>query len=736
MGATIDPKSIANAAKKLDLSGPASAISKVANTVSGGVAAVGAFFSSARGTKLPLPNPLFSYASYTYSLGISVLTTDDYNNPDSTYMAGKRLPLICKSANADPGNRVNTVYGKSDFFIDNLEIDSLIGNEKGNNTNATKMRFSITEPYSMGLFMISVQQAAQAANHPNWHDAPFLLTIQFRGNTETGSMLPIAGTTRFIPFIFTNVSSKVTGAGTVYECDALPYNAPAMNKNHASLKSDTSIRGKTVQQMLQTGENSLQVALNARAKQLKADKVVKEADEYLILFPPEFASSTPASGDKENKTTATTNTTSSASEADILKRLGVSRDSKTGLLAQSAETCNILGKANMNFSVTNKGDAPVGNEGKVYDEKKETLVRGNNVIDFKEGDFRFSQDSDVFNAINQVLLQSQFPKQTLDPTKLSKEGYKEWWRIETQVYIKNTDANDTSTGEKPKIIVYRIIPYSVHLSKVASNNVQAPGFEELRKQAVKVYNYIYTGKNVDILKFNIEYNASFYQHMNSDGFKRNQDVQTNLKNSGANEKKDEIKVADGAPPSKAPGTAPSATTFSKTSTGTDSKGGGGGDTVATRAARLFHDAITKGTDMQLLNMDIIGDPYYIAQSGQGNYTAKPTEFKNLNNDGTVNYQNGEVDIIVNFRSPTDINQFTGLYNIDRADPNKQKSTPVLGFSGLYQIVKVVSRFKTGSFTQSLEGLRRRGQENKTVGTKAQALNASTPATPPPAEKGK
>ena len=33
--------------------------------------------------------------------------------------------------------------------------------------------------------------------------------------------------------------------------------------------------------------------------------------------------------------------------------------------------------------------------------------------------------------------------------------------------------------------------------------------EELKKQAVKVYEYIYTGHNVDILKFNITYQNNF-----------------------------------------------------------------------------------------------------------------------------------------------------------------------------------------------------------------------------------
>jgi hypothetical protein len=110
--------------------------------------------------------------------------------------------------------------------------------------------------------------------------------------------------------------------------------------------------------------------------------------------------------------------------------------------------------------------------------------------------------------------------------------------------------------------------------------------------------------------------------------------------------------------------------------------------------------------MMQLSLDIIGDPYYIAQSGQGNYTAKPTEHKNLNADGTVNWQNGEVDIIINFRTPLDLEHATGLYKFSAG-----KSAPVAMWSGLYKVNTLTSKFQGGKFTQSLSGFRRPQQEN-------------------------
>ena len=718
LGATVSSAadSVSSTVSDLETSA-ASALDSVTDSVSGALTAVGSFLKTATAkTKFPIPNPLFNYASYTYSIGISALTTSDYNSPDSSYMAGKRLPLICKSGNADPSNRVNTLYGKSDFFVDNLEINSLIGNEKGNNSNATKMTFDIMEPYSMGLFMISLQQAAEDADHPNWHDAPFLLSIQFRGNTETGQIVNIPNTSRYIPFTFTKIDSNVTAAGTVYHCTALPYNATTMNKNHSTLKNDISISGKTVQEMLQTGKKSLQAALNEKAKEMLKEDPAYVPDEYIILFPAAVASGAKSSGNSEAKSSATANPKDVVATDKLLQSIGVTTDSATGLMIQDAAACNALGKAQITFSTDIKGDSPSNEEKTVVDDKG-NVIRGKNVINFKESDFRFGQNTDVFNAINQTLLQSQFPGQTLDPTKISKEGYKGWWRIEVQQYIKPTKANFKKTGTRPKIHVFRVIPYDVHISKVSSINVEPYGVKELARTVVKDYQYIYTGKNVDIIKFNIDYSASYYQKMGSDGF-RTLDEKARLKEAAATEKESKLKgLPDGAEPSKKSGSVPGQVSRGMTDTPTDNLGGGSMETSATRAARMFHNAITEGTDTQRLTMDIIGDPYYIAQSGTGVYVSKP-DSHNLNKDGTINYQSGEVDISVTFRSPSDLNQSTGLFNI--------KSTPILGYSGLYYVIKLVNHFKNGVFTQTLECLKRHGSGATVKGTKEQGLNTKTP----------
>jgi acyl-CoA thioesterase FadM len=48
-----------------------------------------------------------------------------------------------------------------------------------------------------------------------------------------------------------------------------------------------------------------------------------------------------------------------------------------------------------------------------------------------------------------------------------------------------------------------------------------------------------------------------------------------------------------------------------------------------------------GKDMMQIEMEIHGDPYWLASSGTGNYRAKETMYTNVNSDLSVDIHNGE-----------------------------------------------------------------------------------------------
>jgi hypothetical protein len=712
-------------------SGPATGLSGVFDNVTG-------FLNSFTGilkkldVKLPLPNPLFNYASYDYVLGIGCLSDDEANAPDATYMSGSRIDLICKSANADLNNRVQTAYGKFDFFIDNLVLEQSIGFENDLNSNVTDISFNITEPYSMGMFFISLETLARNKGHQNWRDATWILTIEFRGNLETGKMGTIPTTFRCIPFIITDIDMTVDANGAIYQIGAMPTSQVALTNEYKNFKTEVSIDGASVQELLQTGPNSLQVYLNTLADEEAARRGPDFVpDEYVILFPKDWSSATSKTVTEDaGATTDLTLTPTGLKSILGVTRVDPVKPGTRGNLQQDGDDCNELGRGIIDVDGKRTPTPPTRKNNEVVDDAGNIIKSKINTIkDPKTSNFKFPQGSDIPNAINQVLLKSDFVRQTLGPEALTAEGWRKWWRLDMQVYKITTDANLSYTGEKPKVIVIRVIPYNVHASRVTAPNIKVKGFDVLKNHVVKEYNYIYTGKNVDIIDFKIFFDNGFITSMLADSFSKNSDVITGTQQGAGKENEPLNPVGKGNNPEV--GVIPTITKFFKTLTNTDKKGGSGPDSVVTRSARLFHDAITKTqSDMIELDMTIIGDPYYIAHSGMGNYTGSSTQdSSHLLDDGSINYQNGEVDVVVNFRTPIDINQGTGLYTFT----GTTLGAPVNAWSGIYRLTEVTSTFKAGEFKQKLGGYRRPYQEASTEDDNSKLFNTGGGKESVPAE---
>lgn len=711
--------------RTLSSAGPAKGLTQAVDSVKGVLTRFGSAFSGGSNVKLPLPNPLHSYASHTYSIGIGCLSDAEANAPDATYMRGGRIDLLCKSAGADPNNRVATPYGKSEFYVDNVVLKGQVGFQNGLNSNIIDLSFDIIEPYSMGLLVIAMQILAQKKGYDNWRDATYVLTIGFRGNTETGQILNIPNTFRCIPFIITNWTMDVNQAGAVYKFEAMATNMEAFSDANHVAKSDMTITGASVVQLLQQGKNSLQVALNRRAALLVRDKPGMIPDRYIITFPKNTATANQGSaGSSENTDGATTNSEINVnSYDDVLKIIGVTYNEESNNYIQAYGDLNHLGESIIDFDRTRSGDKPMAKPDQAYNNADGTFTKGKIVVDPDQYDFKFPQGSDISQAINEVLLKSKFIKETLDPSNILPGGYRGYWRIDTKVYRINTDANDGYTAQKPRIFVYRVTPYNVHAANLIASYVRPPGLEELRKQVVKEYNYIYTGKNIDIVKFNFTFDNAYGAFLSGDTLDRSQDSILRSSQSQKNaEPEDSKKVTvgigkGGTPPSdKTKASTPTIAKFFKTLTGTGNRGGSGLDSEATRAARLWHDMVTRSDqNMQNINMEILGDPYYIMCSGTGNYTSAPGVAPSVHADGSINFEDAEVYITINFRTPIDINQATGLYNFKGVD----QSVPLLSWSGLYRVTDVTNTFSSGDFRQVIHAGRMPYQEGETEATPSQ-----------------
>jgi len=694
--------------------GSASGLSGILNSVTGAFSSLSKFFKKLEGVKLPLHNPLHTYASYDYVLSFACLSVNEVSNPDKTYMKGAPLTLICKSGNADPSNRINTAYGKFDFFFQNLVFDVATQIDI-NMTGNYKIDFNIIEPYSMGMFFEALEAAAERLGYATWRSAVWLIAIEFRGNTETGSMVPVPNTKRYIPLEIRDIQMHVDDRGCRYDISGIPSNMLALADNAAMFNTDISADGATVAEALQSGELSLQVALNKFEKEKVAKGIQEKANQYLIYFPID-PSSYPEAGAVtavESVISAVIDPGTAGGTSDAIKtKFQLETSNITNDLAQQLGNLNDIGIAELGNDPTREGDSPAVKDSLTYDRDSGTFFGGAlGTRDPSLGNFKFDQKTTIQNAINQVIIQSNYVKTKLDPSALDENGYRDWWSIRTQVYPLSS-TKDSVTGDIPRLYVYKVVPYKAHASRLKAQSQAIPGIKLLSQQAVKQYNYIYTGKNDDILAINIDVNRSFFNIMPADGNTENADSKTNERQGSGSEggSTKPITIGLGGSTTNTKGT-PSFVNFVGSLFKSDGHGGGGTERPATRAARAFMDAIASDKDVYNITMTIMGDPYYIAHSGTGNYTASATQFINLNSDYTMAYENGEVDIVINFRTPIDLNQGTGLYSFSGGT----KSSPMIRFSGLYCVTNVSNHFQDGKFIQYISAMRRNDQESNAVG---------------------
>jgi len=674
--------------------------------------------------KPPFSNVLHSYATYNYIFTMSILDKTRIGVPARTYKKGDIGQIIFKSASGDPKNRVPIgKYGSFDFFIDDVNITSQMGLDLvSGNTNSSIITFKITEPYSMGMFLHALEVGAKQMGYENYASAPILLTIEFIGNlnpSEYGvsseQLTKIEKTTRHIPIKIMKAEMSVTHAGSIYDVTACAWNDAAQSTTYMTAQSDLSITGSTVQELLQSGENSLEAVLNKRWMD-EAVKAKKDPDQLLILFPkdPKTDSGVTSVFKSFSATIDPNSMNNIVTLRDVLNVKPVTL-ADVEVLVQDTNNVNAFGTASMNFNVYDGVSTPFAENSVVYDDKTKTYTRGNLTIKANKGntvgDMKFSQGADIRAIINEVILMSDYGQKVLKKEEVEKQkGKISWWRLDFQSYPIDSDKNKYATGDAPKLVVVRVVPYTVSSAVFLPSNKADPYIKDRLKEAIKSYDYIYTGKNYDIISFDINFKYAVYQGL------------FDVKNTGDQKlKEQQAPLAEPEKPkSQESGYLSSllynieelvddVNPFKKrvktdvTSTSSSLKGGSLADTEATKIAKHAHDLILSGVHLMTATVKIIGDPYFLGDSGLGNYTAPETQYSNLNADGCINYQNGEVDIALNFKTPIDIDPAIGTYEFGGLEL-------VSSFSGLYRVLKCENNFSKGKFTQELTLSRCIGQD--------------------------
>lgn len=674
------------------------------------------------------PNPLDHYSSYNSIFTFSVITPDEYNNPDASYKAGSLGAIIFRSGGGYPENRIPTAFdvhpisnpnGKFEFYIDNVEINTIMSYDpKTQASNHNTVKFDVLEPFSMGMFLQTLQIAARGAGYYNYLEAVYLLTVEFIGFDDLGNVTTIENTTRHFPLKMTDAAMTVSGDGCRYHVSTVAHHLSAVSDLFNEVPGDISISGTSVQELLQSGDNSLQKIINDRYYELASPtKTQKVPDEIVILFPlsnisTEINPNMVMFGSDDKGATLSPTSANIMFENSMGLEMGVN-----GNMIQSESDMNAIGRSPMGNNMSVGGTPTKVKSDEAQPDGNKPVAQNKVVYDATNRSMVFKQGTTITNIITQVVLNSGFCANIVQSAKESPDGLVDWFRIETQTFfLKSTEANLKTQNRLAVLRVYKVIPYTIHASRLLSVGSKMPGYDRLTAHVVKQYNYLYSGVNVDILKFDLNFKASFYNSINADGSQLNMGA-SNQQRFGAGGKT-ETPITNVGNQTPDPNSM-SPMVNNHRINDRYMKNPGIYDSYRTVIAKQFHQAMMEGTDMITASMTIMGDPYYLADSGMGNYSNSGSNLVNITDTGAVDYQNGQVDIIVNYRTPIDIgddgNMSFGGNEIDT------------GFSGLYFITKMVNRWSKGVYTQDMDIIRRPRQagENAPAQTNQNNGNGTT-----------
>jgi len=583
--------------------------------------------------------------------------------------------------------------GRFDMFIENVEIDSIMTfSEEGNTSLPTQIKFEVIEPYSINGFIEAMHISAVAAGYPSYLQASFLLKMEFWGYPDVGDFPEpelIKDTERYYVFGLTGVDVDITERGTRYKCTAVPYNERAFGEPNV-VKKPIKMVGETVRAILNDfiANINSQVAISDEAG--KEGTYKTKHNVYEIKFP--------VWDEKQGFIDGPPSKIADAKFTEVLK------DNKLYAMIDPAAP----GSPNA-YKVDGAAQPTPAQQAKQPESVK---------YNPKESSIQFAEGMNINDAITSVIRDSEYVRDILKnigkrPNNPDQYGMLDYFLIKMEV--ENLDVIDEVSQKPYQKYIYVITPYKIHISRVPNYGHDIIKEEDLKKISLREYNYIYTGQNVDVLNFKLNFNTLFFEAVPA--AMGNKD-QPQPKNAAAPDNSPEVKInSDDSLKTNEQVNARSNARLQRqqvpsspvkpTTTPIQSYGGNASQPLSdpySTLARNMHDAVINSKASMLTGeMEILGDPFYLVTGGIGNYKAKPDTSKRGKTDkGEANHNYGEILVTINFRNPIDINSFENG-GMMQFDANR------VPFSGVYRILKVASSFKDGVFKQKLDILRIPGQ---------------------------
>ena len=681
----------------------------------------------------PIANPLHEYESYAYCLSLHMLDPNDYNaliGQDNPVYTPKNV--LVSSAGRYGASFVRNSNWREDFYFEELKIKTVVNTTARNrNSNLIEIDFTLIEPLGFTLVNRLLATAAEVngGKSGSYIHMPYVLQIDFFG-TKNGEQInldntltsgPIKGMTKIIPVRLTSVKSKVSQRGTEYQINAVPFNHQAFNQLYISLPHNTTVTGKTILDIFGGSFDDNNVDLNFIQKNTEYQAVSREARELR-----QRANSTTIS-DEEAQALLTRLSAVQERIQNEFASFGITGfcdainawfqdQKKQGIIGQVSAVQVLFdqeiaqnGKLFPTSAPTNVASTPAS--GSSTTAKKNELQAASNTATRNKGQIVFDgatinipAGTTIDRLIDWSVRNSKYIGDQIfddsvatkirngaDPTGIARTWIN-WYKIVPKIRVLSFDPLQNRYA---LAITFYVKPYKLSAKYPYAPKGRVPGF-------VKNYNYIFTGKNNDVIDVQLDFNTLYLVELTAAQSKSRTTQTAPALSVGKNidgESKEssptlnpEEPVGQNAFPVQTGVVADNNATFIRP---------GGEIPLATKAGDLSRSLMNGARgDMININMRILGDPHFIKQDdlffGQNLNTIQQQfiqndAFQSLWMDG------GELYVFVNFESPVDYDETLGIAPVNSV-ANKYRYSE---FSGVYKIITVDSVFRNGKFEQTL-----------------------------------
>jgi hypothetical protein len=708
-------------------------------------------------------NVLHDYTSYTYRITLFLLTKQDYNNlaADPTKFV-PTFSLISSGAGfASPGQitiqttrkasssggglvtfenvtSTQTKAGRhpdfqTDFFIDNLSMTTIVGlNAKTKASNAVEIGFDITEPYGLSLLdrLLSACETS-GDNNPNYMAQPYLLQVDLLStptDEQHNRMLATNNVivSKKIAVKLLEMKIKPSGSGTTYAVKAIPFNHTAFSMTAAAMPVAMSVTAGTVGDFFSTTDDLVKL-FNSEI-QVEEERLEQNLEAWVNEYwstggykptPEEIAAR------RQALKNAIVYNVGSLTAAYNSYMENISKQQQLSRLPPTKIAFNIPDDEISKSPIVDENTAQNSNAG--MNPTTFTVNADNPQVKSTEN-FNINAGTSIIDIIDQVMGKSQYIKNQLktqgevNNDEQAKNQYVngqertddkqqpkslKWYKIVPTVALNDFDA---SRNDYSKTILYSILPYT-------AANAYHPNFPKATAQSVadsvvREYNYLYTGKNADILKLDIDFDSTYYTQLTT---YRNQ-----LARLGTNRSSDPNDVSNTQYSFQAnsqQNILPQTVQVVGSNKDANSM-----NTAANPDEKIIGDLkksiyTSQRGDMLNIKMNIIGDPAFIKQDDIYYNPGAPNSYKEFSVSGSkgnqtvpINPTTGQiifdaqqVYVRLNVKNAVDINDSIGIVNQQHVLRNGRQTDGT--FSGVYRVLRVDSQFSRGQFTQTLDLIR-------------------------------